>query len=57
MNINTPYRTITREQFLFNEMRIVASLLSEGKSEKEIIEEISNRENDKEYCSSMFEQI
>lgn len=40
MNINTPYRTITREQFLFNEMRIVASLLSEGKSEKEIIEEI-----------------
>ena len=42
MNINTPYRTITREQFLFNEMRIVASLLSEGKSEKEIIEEIAN---------------
>lgn len=42
MNINTPYRTITREQFLFNEMRIVASLLSEGKSEKEIVEEIAN---------------
>lgn len=41
MNINTPYRTITREQFLFNEMRIVASLLSEGKSEEEIIEEIA----------------
>ena len=41
MNINTPYRTITREQFLFNEMRIVASLLSEGKSEKEIVEEIA----------------
>ena len=42
MNINTPYRTITREQFLFSEMRIVASLLSEGKSEKEIIEDIAN---------------
>ena len=44
MNINTPYRTITREQFLFNEMRIVASLLSEGKSEKEIVEEIEKNE-------------
>ena len=34
------YKTITREQFLFNEMRIVAGLLLENKSDKEIFEEI-----------------
>lgn len=31
MDINTSYRTITREQFLFHEMRIVARLIKEGK--------------------------
>ena len=34
------YRTITREQFLFSEMRIVAKLLCEGKEDKEIIDEV-----------------
>ena len=37
MDIHTPYRTITREQFLFHEMRIVAKLLLEEKSDSEII--------------------
>lgn len=37
---NMDYRTITREQFLFNEMRIVAKLLCEGKDDKEIIDEV-----------------
>ena len=36
-----PYRTITREQFLFNEMRIVARLLNEGKSDNQIIQEVA----------------
>ena len=36
MDINTPYRTITREQFLFHEMRIVARLIKEGKSDEVI---------------------
>lgn len=34
------YKTITREQFLFNEMRIVAGLLLQNKNDKEIFEEI-----------------
>ncbi|MBP3871949.1 MAG: DUF1819 family protein [Faecalicoccus sp.] len=42
MNPNTPYRTITREQFLFREMRITARLMESGKSDNEIIEEIFN---------------
>ncbi len=42
MDINATYRTITREQFLFNEMRIVAKLLCEGKNDKEIIDEVVN---------------
>lgn len=37
---NMDYRTITREQFLFSEMRIVAELLCEGKDDKEIINEV-----------------
>ena len=37
---NMDYRTITREQFLFNEMRIVAKLLCEGKDDKEFIDDI-----------------
>ena len=41
MEINMPYRTITREQFLFNEMRIVARLLNEGKSGNQIIQEVA----------------
>ena len=40
MDINTSYRTITREQFLFHEMRIVAKLLLEEKSDSEIIGEV-----------------
>lgn len=40
MNMNTTYKTITREQFLYREMRIVAKLLSEGKDEKQVIEEV-----------------
>lgn len=40
MDIHTPYRTITREQFLFHEMRIVAKLLLEEKSDSEIIGEV-----------------
>lgn len=40
MDIHTPYRTITREQFLFHEMRIVAKLLLEDKSDSEIIGEV-----------------
>lgn len=42
MNINTPYKTITREQFLFHEMRITARLILENKTDKEIIDEIVN---------------
>lgn len=34
------YKTITREQFLFHEMRITAKLMMEGESDSEIIEEI-----------------
>ena len=40
MNCNMGYRTITREQFLFNEMRIVAKLLCDGKNDEEIINEV-----------------
>ena len=40
MDQNTPYKTITREQFLFHEMRITARLLNSGRSDKEIIKEI-----------------
>ncbi len=41
MDIHTPYRTITREQFLFHEMRIVARLIKEGKSDEQIIQEVA----------------
>ena len=41
MNSNEDYRTITREQFLFNEMRIVAKLLDEGKTDEQIIREVA----------------
>ncbi len=40
MSTSNEYRTITREQFLFNEMRIVARLLCDGKDDKEIIDEV-----------------
>ena len=40
MNIYSPYRTITREQFLFHEMRIVAKLILQGLNDKEIIDRI-----------------
>lgn len=36
------YRTITREQFLFHEMRIVAKLKIKGLSDEEIIKEVFN---------------
>lgn len=42
MNTHTPYRTITREQFLFNEMRVVAKLLEEEKTDNEILNEVSS---------------
>ena len=42
MDINTPYRTITREQFLFHEMRIVARLIKEGKSDEQIIQKVTD---------------
>ena len=42
MDINTPYRTITREQFLFHEMRIVARLIKEGKPDEQIIQEVTD---------------
>ena len=37
---NKTYKTITREQFLFHEMRITARLMCLKKTDKEIIEEI-----------------
>lgn len=40
MDSKTTYKTITREQFLFHEMRIVAQLKCDGKTDKEIINEI-----------------
>lgn len=42
MNMYTPYKTITREQFLFHEMRIVAKLITEGKSDEEILSEVAD---------------
>ena len=40
MDINRKYRTITREQFLFHEMRIVARLLDGGMDEEKVKEEV-----------------
>lgn len=40
MDINRDYRTITREQFLFHEMRIVARLLDGGMDEEKVKEEV-----------------
>lgn len=40
MDINRDYRTITREQFLFHEMRIVAHLLDGGMDEEKVKEEV-----------------
>ena len=40
MDQNTPYKTITREQFLFHEMRTTARLILEDKSDDEILKEI-----------------
>lgn len=40
MEMNTPYKTLTREQFLFHEMRTTAKLMCDGKSNDEIINEI-----------------
>lgn len=40
MNVRENYQTITREQFLFSEMRIVAKLLDKGMTDKEIQDEI-----------------
>ncbi len=42
MQQNNSYRTITREQFLFHEMRITAKLMTSGMSDKESIENIYN---------------
>lgn len=40
MDQNIPYKTITREQFLFHEMRTTARLMLNGKTDKEIMKEI-----------------
>lgn len=40
MNEQTKYRTITREQFLFHEMRIVAKLLAEEKTDEQVKQEV-----------------
>ena len=40
MDNSLPYKTITREQFLFHEMRITARLLVEGHSDKEVVKRI-----------------
>lgn len=42
MDYNMQYKTITREQFLFHEMRTVAVMMMDGKSDLEIIEEVFN---------------
>lgn len=42
MNLNTAYKTITREQFLFHEMRVVARLLEQGLSDTEIVQEVKD---------------
>ncbi len=42
-HINSPYKgSLTREQFLFYEMRITAKLMSEGLTDAEIIERITS---------------
>lgn len=41
MDMRIPYRTITREQFLFNEMRIIAKLIDKGKTDNQIIQEVA----------------
>lgn len=40
MTNSLPYRTITREQFLFHEMRTTARLMTQGLSDKEVVKEI-----------------
>lgn len=40
MEMNNSYRTLTREQFLFPEMRMTAKLMLEGLSDKEVISKI-----------------
>lgn len=43
MNINESYKaSFTREQFMFYEMRTTAQLMLEGKSDEEIINEVTN---------------
>ncbi len=40
MDTSNSYKTLTREQFLFSEMRITARLIIKGLSDKEILQEI-----------------
>lgn len=41
MNINTPYNaSLTREPFMFYEMKITADLLNKGMTDDEVIEKI-----------------
>lgn len=40
METSASYKTLTREQFLFSEMRIAARLMTQGLSDKEIVQEI-----------------
>lgn len=40
METSTSYKTLTREQFLYSEMRITARLMVQGLSDKEILQEV-----------------
>ena len=44
MTVNplTKYKTITKEQFLFHEMRTIAKLVIENKTNEEILDEVVN---------------
>ena len=43
MNVSSPYNgSLTREQFLFHEMRICAQLMNDGLSDEEIVEKIAD---------------
>ena len=42
MNPLIKYKAITREQFLFHEMRTIAKLIIENKNNEEIINEVVN---------------
>ena len=47
MTVNplTKYKAITKEQFLFHEMRTIAKLVIENKTNEEILDEVVNDNN------------